>query len=181
MKSGVAERVGSVVEFVDLGGAVDRPVRTLSGGQQQRASLAAALVHEPDVLFLDEPTAGVDPELRHVFWLQFRELAASGVTLVVSTHQMDEVAHCDRVSLMRSGRELANATPRELFASGGATVRVVKDEGVQEHHLESLPDDLPRVLHRMGLDPSIARIDIEAPTLEDLVLKLISRKAGHAP
>ena len=177
MRSQVAERVAAVVDFVDLGGAVDRPLANLSGGQQQRASLAAALVHEPEVLFLDEPTAGVDPELRHTFWVRFRELADSGVTLVVSTHQMDEVAHCDRVTLLRSGRALADTTPRDLFASGGATVRVDRQSGEGEvHHLRSLPEDLPRILHGSGLDPGVTAIDIEAPSLEEVILGLIERQ-----
>lgn len=169
----VGDKVTAVLDFVDLDDAVDRPVQTLSGGQQQRASLAAALVHEPQVLFLDEPTAGVDPELRRTFWLRFRELAQSGVTLVVSTHQMDEVVHCDRVAIIRSGRVLANATPAELFASGGATIRIATADGTQEHHVASLSDDLPRVLHALGLDPRVKRIDVEGPTLEDVILGLI--------
>lgn len=173
MNSGVAERVASVLDFVDLNQATDRPVQTLSGGQAQRASMAAALVHEPQVLFLDEPTAGVDPELRRTFWLRFRELAESGVTVVVSTHQMDEVVHCDRVAIIRAGAILADSTPAQLFASGGATVRIARGDGMETHHVRSLSDDLPRVLYGFGLDPEVIRIEVDGPTLEEVILGLI--------
>ena len=180
LASDISQRVASVLEFVDLTGAADRPVQKLSGGQQQRASLAAALVHEPRILFLDEPTAGVDPALRQSFWQRFRTLAAAGVTVVVSTHQMDEVVHCDRVALIRTGSVLSDSTPRELFARGGATVTIDTTDDTIEHHVDSLEDDLPRILHGMGLDPAVRRIDIEGPTLEDLILGLIEDE-GAAP
>lgn len=175
----VAERVAAVVDFVDLGGAVDRTVGRLSGGQRERASQAAALVHEPKVLFLDEPTAGVDPELRHTFWLRFRELADGGVTLLVSTHQMDEAAHCDRATLLRFGQALVAATPHELVLASGATVTVVMDGGERlEHHLASPARDLPRMLRTMGLDPSVTGIEIEPPSPEDAILGLIEQQDG---
>jgi len=174
LANGVAERVGTVLDFVDLNDARNRPVQDLSGGQRQRASLAAALVHEPHMLFLDEPTAGVDPALRHAFWRRFRELSDSGVTVVVSTHQMDEVVHCDRVALIRAGTILTYSTPGDLFASAGATARIMRrNDGVTEERLNSPGEDLPRVLHRMGLDPDVLRIDIDVPNLEDVVLGLI--------
>lgn len=86
----------------------------LSGGQQTRASLACALVAAPDLLVLDEPTVGLDPVLRVELWKQFRELAAAGTTLLVSSHVMDEAEHCDRLLLMREGRLLAQLGPDEL-------------------------------------------------------------------
>jgi len=175
----VDQKARSVLEFVDLRDEADRQIRALSGGQRQRASLAATLVHEPQMLFLDEPTAGVDPELRHTFWQRFRRLAESGVTLVVSTHQMDEVVHCDRVAIIRSGAVLANATPSELFSSGGATVRVHRGGDMVEQRLGSLSDDLPGLLHNFGLDPSVTRIEVQEPTLEDVVLSMIGREGDH--
>lgn len=181
LSSGVEARVGEVLDFVDLRSAADRPVRTLSGGQQQRVSLAATLVHEPRMVFLDEPTAGVDPELRHTFWQRFRKLADSGTTLVVSTHQMDEVVHCDRVAMIRAGTVLANSTPAELFASGGATVRVHAGNQWVDHQVRSLADDLPSLLHGFGLDPNVTRIEIREPTLEEVVLSMIgSHPEGDA-
>lgn len=169
----VPDKVAVALDFVDLSGSADRAVRTLSGGLQQRVSMAAALVHEPRVLLLDEPTAGVDPQLRHSFWQRFRRLADSGVTLMISTHQMDEVVHCDRVAVLREGGILTNARPSELFATGGATIRISDPTGTSEHHAASLPEDLPRILHGRGLDPNVTRIDIAGPTLEEVILELI--------
>jgi ABC-2 type transport system ATP-binding protein len=175
---GIGARVASVLDFVDLDDAADRQVGTLSGGQRQRASLAVALVHEPEILYLDEPTAGVDPELRQVFWGRFRELATSGTTIVVSTHQMDEVVHCDRVALIRSGRVLAESTPSGLFATGGATIRVAIDGAAREYTVGSTAEGLPDVLRAYGLDPRVSRIEVDGPTLEEVILGLIDRQEG---
>jgi ABC-2 type transport system ATP-binding protein len=91
----------------------------LSGGQQTRASLACALVAQPDMLILDEPTVGLDPVLRVDLWKQFHELAAAGTTLLVSSHVMDEAEHCDQLLLMRDGDLLAQLSPDELRAKTG--------------------------------------------------------------
>ncbi|WP_228001953.1 ABC transporter ATP-binding protein [Nocardia australiensis] len=91
----------------------------LSGGQQTRASLACALVAQPDMLVLDEPTVGLDPVLRVDLWKQFKELAAGGTTLLVSSHVMDEAEHCDRLLLMRDGHLLAQLSPDELRTETG--------------------------------------------------------------
>jgi ABC-2 type transport system ATP-binding protein len=165
--------VADALAFADLGELADRPVHTLSGGMRQRVSLAATLVHRPHVLFLDEPTAGVDPELRRQFWVRFRRLAESGSTLIVSTHQMDEVVHCDRVAVLRSGRVLTTATPKELLASGGAIVRIRAGDQWEAFRVDFLPNDLAGILHEKGLDPAVTRIEVEGPTLEDVILRLI--------
>jgi ABC-2 type transport system ATP-binding protein len=109
-----ARRVGDTLEIVQLADAADRPVRNLSGGQRARVSLATALLGEPDVLVLDEPTVGLDPLLREDLWHTFQELADRGTTLFVSSHVMDEAARCDDLLLMREGRLLASLTPDEL-------------------------------------------------------------------
>ena len=90
------------------------PVLQLSGGMRRRLSLACALVHKPEVIFLDEPTVGIDPALRVQFWAYFRELAADGTTLVVSSHVMDEADRCDELLLMLHGRLLVRGTPAEI-------------------------------------------------------------------
>ena len=90
----------------------NRIVRDMSGGQRARVSLATALLGDPDVLVLDEPTVGLDPLLRHDLWETFKALAAQGKTLLVSSHVMDEAANCDRLALMRDGRLLAIAPRR---------------------------------------------------------------------
>jgi len=97
----------------------DRLVRTLSGGERSRASLAVALLAEPELLVLDEPTVGLDPLLRRGMWETFHELAAAGATLLVSSHVMDEASRCDDLVLMRGGRLVATGTPRGLLAQAG--------------------------------------------------------------
>lgn len=107
-------QVDAVIELVDLSDRADSLVRTLSGGMKQRASLACALVHAPRLLLLDEPTVGVDPQLRAAFWDYFRRLADEGVTLVVSSHVMDEAERCDRLGFIRQGKLLAEGTAASL-------------------------------------------------------------------
>jgi ABC-2 type transport system ATP-binding protein len=108
------EDIDRAVETVGLADAASRPVRTFSGGQLSRVSLATALLGAPEVLVLDEPTVGLDPVLRRDLWDTFRRLAGDGVTLVVSSHVMDEADRCDRLLLLREGRLLADETPDEL-------------------------------------------------------------------
>jgi ABC-2 type transport system ATP-binding protein len=114
------ERVDEVLERVGLAGHAGQPGGSLSGGEIARVSLASALLHEPELLLLDEPTVGLDPVLRRDLWEFFRELAAGGTTLLVSSHVMDEAARCDRLVLLREGRILAVETPAELRAQTGA-------------------------------------------------------------
>ncbi|RBY94177.1 ABC transporter ATP-binding protein [Blastococcus sp. TBT05-19] len=108
----------AAVADVGLGDAAGRLVGDLSGGQRGRASLACALVGEPEVLVLDEPTVGLDPVLRVELWERFHALARAGTTLLVSSHVMDEAARCDRLLLLREGALLADTTPAELRADG---------------------------------------------------------------
>ncbi len=114
-----ADDAAAAIESVGL---TDRKGHTgdqLSGGQRTRVSLACALVADPDLIVLDEPTVGLDPVLRADLWDRFTELAARGRTLLVSSHVMDEADHCDRLLLMREGRVLADLTPAELGAQTG--------------------------------------------------------------
>lgn len=108
--------VGRVIDQVDLGGQTGQLVRTLSGGERSRVSLAAALLGRPQVLVLDEPTVGLDPLLREQLWNLFRELGASGLTVLVSSHVMDEAERCDELLLLRGGALLAHDTPANLKA-----------------------------------------------------------------
>ncbi len=112
-------RVEEAIATVDLRAHADRVANSLSGGEQTRVSLATALLADPKVLVLDEPTVGLDPLLRRDLWSTFASLAADGVTLLVSSHVMDEAAHCDALVLMRDGDVLANETPGELRRQTG--------------------------------------------------------------
>lgn len=112
-------RLRSALEMVGLADRAGAPVLELSGGMRRRLSLACALVHEPEVLFLDEPTVGVDPTLRVQFWQHFRALAARGVTLLISSHVMDEADRCDELLLLRAGRVVAQGTGAEVRARAG--------------------------------------------------------------
>src|SRR5690606_13774708 len=93
----------------------------LPGGFKQRLSLAAALLHEPDMLFLDEPTSGADPIARREFWARINALGEEGVTIVVTTHFMEEAEYCDRILILDSGQALAEGTPAQIRAEGGGT------------------------------------------------------------
>jgi ABC-2 type transport system ATP-binding protein len=112
-------RVDAVIATVGLAEFSDRVVGRLSGGQRARVSLATALLNEPQLLVLDEPTVGLDPVLRRDLWAMFRELADGGTSLLVSSHVMDEAGHCDRLLLMREGRILASESPQELRQETG--------------------------------------------------------------
>jgi ABC-2 type transport system ATP-binding protein len=113
--------VEEVITSVGLGPRADRRVANLSGGERARASLASALLGQPQLLVLDEPTVGLDPVLRQELWTLFRTLAGTGVTLLVSSHVMDEAARCDRLLLMREGALLADEAPRDLLARTEST------------------------------------------------------------
>ena len=114
------QRVRGVVDRVGLTGESDSLVGALSGGQRARVSLATALLNEPELLVLDEPTVGLDPVLRRDLWDFFHTLAESGTTLLVSSHVMDEAARCDSLVLLRDGEILAIETPEGLLARTGA-------------------------------------------------------------
>jgi ABC-2 type transport system ATP-binding protein len=108
-----------VLRLVELERRRNSVVSTLSGGMRQRCSLACALVHRPRLLLLDEPTVGVDPQLRVQFWEHFRQMAAAGTTIVVSSHVMDEAERCQRLGLIRFGKLLAEGTPDEVRTTAG--------------------------------------------------------------
>ncbi|MGC4805834.1 ABC transporter ATP-binding protein [Micromonospora sp. DT233] len=123
------------VADVGLAEAAGQLVGNLSGGQRSRASLACALVGEPELIVLDEPTVGQDPVLRADLWARFHALASAGVTLLVSSHVMDEAARCDRLLLIREGRLVADDTPDAVRAAAGvddldeAFLRLIRAEG----------------------------------------------------
>ncbi len=113
-------RIAEVVELVSLGDRTGQVAGTLSGGERSRVSLAVALLGDPELLVLDEPTVGLDPVLREDLWQTFHGLAAAGKTLLVSTHVMDEAQRCDELVLLRAGRVVAADTPQGLLEQTGA-------------------------------------------------------------
>ena len=113
----IAPRIPQLLDFAGLAGRADSKIQTLSGGMKRRLTLARALVNDPQLLFMDEPTTGLDPQARHLIWERLRRLAQEGRTLVLTTHFMEEAERlCARVAIMDHGRIIAQGTPRELIA-----------------------------------------------------------------
>jgi ABC-2 type transport system ATP-binding protein len=170
------KKVDEIMHFTDLSGRADDPVHTFSGGMKRRVSLACALVHRPEVIFLDEPTAAVDPQLRSRFWKTFRELAGDSATLFISTHLMDEAMLCDRIAILRKGRIIATDTPRSILEEGRTRLTVVQDGTETEETIGGHPEDLAAALRPYGLQPGVSAIDVETDSLEAVVLSLIEKE-----
>lgn len=128
------ERIEEVFELVQLSGHMKKQVQHFSGGMKKRLSLAIALLHEPEILILDEPTVGIDPLLRKSIWEKFYDLKKKGTTIIVTTHIMDEAEFCERLGLIREGNLVAIGTPEELKkrTSSGRIEDVFMLEGVIE-------------------------------------------------
>jgi ABC-2 type transport system ATP-binding protein len=145
---------------------------SLSGGWKQRLALAACLLHEPDLLLLDEPTAGVDPKARRDFWQQIHALAADGLTVLVSTHYMDEAERCHRLAYISYGKLLATGTADEVIARAGLATWEVRGA------------DLARLQALLGSDPTWmvvpfgAALHVSTPTHSDLADWLTQNNAG---
>jgi ABC-2 type transport system ATP-binding protein len=120
-------RVDEVIKLIDLWPKRKTPVMKLSGGMKQRVSLGCAIVHQPPLLFLDEPTVGLDPELRVAFWEHFTALTQQGVTIIISSHTMDDAAHCQKLAFLRLGRVVAQGAPAELRAATGKADATLED------------------------------------------------------
>lgn len=112
-------RANDVLALVHLENHAKKLVQHYSGGMKRRLSLAIALIHNPELLILDEPTVGIDPVLRKEFWDEFERLRKLGATIIITTHAMDEAEHCDRLALLRDGHIIAMNTPKELKKSSG--------------------------------------------------------------
>ena len=116
----IAPRLPALLEFAGLAGRAEAKISTLSGGMKRRLTLARALVNDPQLLFMDEPTTGLDPQARHLIWERLRQLTAQGKTLVLTTHFMEEAERlCDRLAIMDHGRIIAEGSPRALMAQHG--------------------------------------------------------------
>lgn len=134
-------RIDLLLDQLDLVDARDRLARNISGGMQRRVSLAATLIHEPELIVLDEPTAGLDPVLRESIWQMFADLRRNGATLVVTTQYITETEHCDRIILINDGVVVASGSPDELRDQvfGGELVRL-KSSDLTAELAESLKD-----------------------------------------
>jgi ABC-2 type transport system ATP-binding protein len=200
-------RLNKLLDFVELLGDKGKLARNLSGGMKRRLSLAATLVHNPELLFLDEPTAGIDPILRRKFWDYFKELQAEGHTLFTTTQYVGEAAYCDLVGVMHGGKLLMIETPEGLRrrAYGGDVVGIKTTEGMnfeQRQRLESLPfvhgkvkvidehendiivDEantaIPTLMEWCQAQSlSVETIEEKSPPFDDVFIKIIEMEAAH--
>lgn len=157
-----SELVDRLVDFVELEGAIDRLPQDASGGEKRRIMLAATLIHDPDLVFLDEPTAGVDPVLRRKFWDRFEDLADEGKTLLVTTQYVGEAAFCDYVAVLARGRVLTMDTPEGLrrTAYGGEMIETAFAEPPDANGILSLRS-LPGVDSLEWVDSTRIRLVVE--------------------
>ena len=201
---GVPERKARVEQALTHLGLADRAAQlagSLSGGWKQRLALAACLLHEPDLLLLDEPTAGVDPKARREFWEELHALSARGITVLVSTHYMDEAERCHKLAYILSGTMLAQGTAEEVIASqalvtwavrGGdlaslavtlrdlPAVEQVAAFGTALHVTGSEADALRHSLAPFLSDPALQWQEV-APSLEDVFIHLMNRAQASVP
>ncbi|MBK8535807.1 MAG: ABC transporter ATP-binding protein [Candidatus Competibacteraceae bacterium] len=182
----------ALVEACALGEFLDRDTRKLSGGQRQRLLLAIALVNDPELIFLDEPTTGLDPQARRNFWELIHRIKARGKTILLTTHYMEEAYHlCDEIAIMDHGRIIAQGTPRQLLAAHF-------DDVVLQLPLADFPDPAPSLAHPvvysqdtvdiltqdvgatvqelLACNIPLARLLIRPRTLEDLFLELTGQE-----
>jgi lipooligosaccharide transport system ATP-binding protein len=197
-KQVINERSDRLLEFAQLEERGAERVEALSGGMRRRLTIARSLINEPEILLLDEPTTGLDPQARHVLWDRLFRLKQQGVSLVLTTHYMDEAEQlCDRLVVMDSGRIVAQGSPAELIATHstrevlelrfgvgeqGTALEKLRDASVRDR-LEELPDRLLwytaegeaalAVVHQLGLNPVTAMV--RRASLEDVFLALTGR------
>ena len=168
----LGKTIEEILELVDLADRAKDSVHTFSCGMKRRVSLACALVHRPELLFLDEPTAAVDPRLRSRLWKTFRELADGGATLFISTHLMDEAMLCDGISVLRKGRIVASDSPRRILEKGRTRLVSHRNGNREERTIGSRPEDLAAALHPYGLRPDVTALEVRPDPLEKVVLAL---------
>ena len=189
--------VGEVIDLVGLDEKRNVRVRKLSGGQQRRLDVAIALVGNPELLFLDEPTTGFDPSARHEAWEVIKNLATLGMTVLLTTHYMDEAQFlADRVAVIAAGRIVAEGTPATLGGRQLATARIryrppagaIPPDGLcappgPDGYTEITPDDVVQALHQLtgwAIDhgASLDGLQVTRPSLEDIYLSLTSPPSG---
>jgi ABC-2 type transport system ATP-binding protein len=172
---GRARRPDEILELVGLAAVSGTRVRKLSGGQRRRLDVALGIVNMPELLFLDEPTTGFDPEARHRFWDLIRLLATDGTTILLTTHYLEEAAVlADRVAVIAGGRVVAVDSPARLtgYVDSAATVRWTEGDEVHEEQTDH-PTELIR--RRSSDGAELSQLTVSRPTLEDAYLKLIGQ------
>jgi ABC-2 type transport system ATP-binding protein len=190
-QAAIPERMDQMLQMVDLADRRDQPVMTFSGGMRRRLEIARGLLHSPRVLFLDEPTIGLDPQTRSSIWRYIRALQeAEGTTIFMTTHYMDEAELCDRIAIMDRGEIVVLDTPAALKAAVGADrvalgtadddaaiaalrvrfgIEAVVAEGAVTFHVESGEAFVPRLFAE--LDVAITSVAVSRPTLDDVFLR----------
>lgn len=166
-------RAENILEFTGLADRADDAVHTFSGGMKKRVSLACALVHDPELIFLDEPTAAIDPVLRKKFWEMFRHLADAGKTVIISTHLMDEALHCDMLALLSEGQVLLYASPEVILEKGRTEIGIGMRQKSLNRIIDSNPESMAEALHEYGLSREVKSIEIKKPDIEKVFLELM--------
>ena len=175
--------VGETIALVGLDGSEDKRARQLSGGQRRRLDLALALVGDPDLIFLDEPTTGFDPAARRTAWSVIRRLKELRKTVLLTTHYLDEAQElADRVAIIKDGQIIAEGPPGELTPSS-AGYRITFESGGQRQEIET--DDPTEVLHRLtgealARGERLENLSVSRPTLEDVYLELTADEESAA-
>ena len=170
------KKTDDILRFAELSNRANDLVRTFSGGMKKRVSLCCALIHQPKIVFLDEPTAAIDPHLKLQSWKLFRQLAASGVTLFISTHLMDEALLCDKVAILRNGEILAVDTPEKILQRGKTIIKISENGKTEDHIVDSTPESLAKELHGFGLKQDITSITLHPDNMEDIILAIIKER-----
>ncbi len=192
----IRARIPQLLEFASLSSKADAKISTLSGGMKRRLTLARALINDPDIVFLDEPTTGLDPQARHLIWERLKQLKSAGKTLILTTHFMDEAERlCDRLIVIDHGRKIAEGSPRGLIAElieahvievydegGGDLAAFIEAHRSQADRVETSGETAffycrePRALLASLVDAAGLRYVHRASNLEDVFIKLTGRE-----
>jgi ABC-2 type transport system ATP-binding protein len=159
----MVERINDALHMAGLEGRESERTRDLAGGWRQRLALTAAILHRPELVFLDEPTAGVDPLSRRAFWDLLYELAAEGITVFVTTHYMDEAEHCHRLALLQRGHIIARGSPEQI-----------KLDMMRGQVLEIAPDDPGRAVGALRAASEAGRLPLEEVALYGAVVHVVA-------
>jgi lipooligosaccharide transport system ATP-binding protein len=185
------EKVRALLKFMELDGREKMPIQELSGGMRRRLMIARALLNDPQLLLLDEPTTGLDPQVRHAIWAALRKLKASGITIVLTTHYMEEAAQlADRVGILHKGRLIAEDSPQELIRTNvkkfvlefdamekpEVCAELEKSSGAERHGDRGyIFGDDETALRTLSARPDLIGAAVRPASLEDVFLKLTGR------